>query len=126
MEVCIEHWEQFINSQCVGYKYPERHCLMSPQGIITLGLSSVIFFLCISFFYYCSSTFVSIPPPPIPASHPQSYPPLVLSMCPLHMFLKTLPLFLPLSPPISPRVTVSFFLISMSLRIFCLLVCFVD
>ena len=41
-EVCIEYWKQLTNSQCVGYKYLEHHFLMSPQGIITLGLSSVI------------------------------------------------------------------------------------
>ena len=39
---------------------------------------------------------------------------------------KPCPLFPPLSPPTSPLVTVSLFLISMSLVIFCLLICFVD
>ena len=33
------------------------------------------------------------PTPPISTSHPQSYPPLALSMGPLYMFLTTLPLF---------------------------------
>ena len=36
------------------------------------------------------------------------------------------PSLLPLSPPTSPLVTVSLFVISVSLALFCLLVCFVD
>ena len=36
-----EHGKQFINAQRVGYKHPEYHCLMSPQGTVTLGLSGV-------------------------------------------------------------------------------------
>ena len=45
------------------------------------------------FFNCCSSTIVSIFSPPVPptpatpTSHPQSYLPLALSMCPLYMFL---------------------------------------
>ena len=82
-------------------------------------------------FYCCSSTVVSIPPFPPPTSHPQfpaliPFPPLVLSMCPLQQFLKTLPPCPLLSLPTSPMVTVSLFLISMSLIIFHLFVCFVD
>ena len=64
--------------------------------------------------------------PAIPTFLPCFHNPLVLSMCPLQLFLKTLPPFYPLSPPISPLVTVSLFLISISLVIFCLLICFVD
>ena len=47
----------------------------------------------IHFFNCCSSTIVSISPPPLPpvpptpSSHPRSYPPLALSMCPLYMSL---------------------------------------
>ena len=54
-------------------------------------------FLFFHFFYCCSSTVVSISPrplpptPAIPTSHPWSYPTLVLSMWPLHMFLTNLP-----------------------------------
>ena len=85
----------------------------------------------INFFYCCSSTVVSIfipprpPTPPIPASYPQT--PLALSMCPLYMYLDNpSPIFshYPFSP--SPLVTVHLFLISKSLVIFFLLVCFVD
>ena len=45
------------------------------------------------FFYCCSSTVVSIFPPSLspapstPTSHPQSYPPLGLSVGPLYMFI---------------------------------------
>ena len=60
-------------------------------------------------------------------SHPQFYPPLVLSIGPLYLFLDdpsaSFPHFL---PPPYPLVTVSLFFISMSLVLFCLLVCFVD
>ena len=45
--------------------------------------------------------------PGIPTSHLRSYPPLVLSMCPLYRYCQ-------------------FVIISVSLIIFCLLVCFVD
>ena len=86
----------------------------------------------VNFFYCCSSIVVSIffsplpSTPAIPTSHPWSYFPLVLSMCPSYMFLKTLPLFPPSSPPTSPLVTISLFLFSLSLVIFCFLLCFVD
>ena len=40
-EVCIENWKQFINPQCLCYKYLEHHCLMTPQRTITVGLSGV-------------------------------------------------------------------------------------
>ena len=77
-------------------------------------------------FYCCSSTVVSIFPPPLsptppaPTSHPQAYPPLALSMGPLYMLLDdSSTSFSPLS--LSPLVTVILFFISMSLVIFCLL-----
>ena len=82
-------------------------------------------------YYCCPSKVVSILPsplpsaPPIPASHPWSYPlwlcPWVLYICPLWPFF---PYFPPLS--LSPLVTVSLFFISMTLVIVCLLVHFVD
>ena len=65
------------------------------------------------------------PPHPIHPCLPPSYlPPLTLSMCPFHMFLDGPSLIIPYyhSPP-SSLVAVSFFFISMSLLIFCLLVC---
>ena len=81
----------------------------------------------------CSSTVVFIfplpfsPAPPTPTSYPQSFPPLALSMGPLYMFLdKPSPSFPDDPPAPSLLVTVSLFFISMSLVIFCLLVCFVD
>ena len=56
--------------------------------------------------------------------HHSHLPPLVLSICPLYMFLDGPSLIIPYyhSPP-SSLVAVSFFFISMSLLIFCLLVC---
>ena len=53
------------------------------------------------------------PTPAIPTPHPWFYPRLALSMCPLYLFLKTLPLFPTLSPPTAPLVTVSLFLLNM-------------
>ena len=77
-------------------------------------------------------SFLHFPPPlsltpPTPTSHPQSYPPLAFSMCPLYVFLDGPPPIFPHYPSSpSPLVTVSLFFIPMSLLIFCLLVCFVD
>ena len=73
----------------------------------------------------CSSTVVSILPPPQPSPPPTLDPtphwfcPCVLHTCSWKTFL----LFPPLSLPTSPLVTVSLFFVSMSLVIFCLLVC---
>ena len=66
------------------------------------------------------------PTPTIPTSHPDPIPlwfcPCVLYRCSWEPFS----LSFPLSPLTSPLVTVSLFLIPLSLVIFCLLVCFVD
>ena len=66
--------------------------------------------------------------PPQPSPPPTISPtPPWLCLCVLYTCsLTTLPPFPLLSPPTSPLVTLSVFLISMSLVIFCLLVCFVD
>ena len=70
----------------------------------------------------------SVQPFPTRSSHPHFppliLPPLALSVCPLCMFLTTIPLSLLTTPPTSPLVTVSLFLISMSIVIFCLVVLF--
>ena len=62
-----------------------------------------------------------------PCLAPSNLPLLALSMCPLYMFLDGPS---PVSPhypfPLSPLVTLSLFFISVSLVIFCLLVCSVD
>ena len=56
--------------------------------MIQFVLSFILYFL-----NYCPSTVVSIflpplsPVPPTPTSHPQSYPPLALSMGPSYMFI---------------------------------------
>ena len=65
------------------------------------------------------------PSPPPSRFHPCPPPPL-LSMCPLSWFLQTSHPFPLKIPPLSPLVTVSLFSISVSLVIFCLIVCFVD
>ena len=61
------------------------------------------------------------PPPSPDSTHPWCCP-CVLYSC----FWKPFTLSTSLSPPVSPLVTVCLVLISMSLVIFCLLVCFVD
>ena len=61
-------------------------------------------------------------PPPILNPTPLWFCPCVLCRC----SWKPFPFFPPLSHPTYPLVTVNLFLISMSLAIFCLLLCFVD
>ena len=82
-----------------------------------------LFFL---YFFYCSSTIISIftaPHPPAPPSH---LCPLALSMCPSYVFLDAPPI-IPYYPyPLSSLVTVRLFFISMSLVVFCLLIFLVD
>ena len=77
----------------------------------------------------CSSTIVSIRHPPTPPcpTHPclpfSNLPLLALSMCPLYMFLDGPSPIIPNYPsPPSSLLTVSLFIISMSLVVFCLLV----
>ena len=86
------------------------------------------------FFFYCySSTVVSIfspyacpPRPTHPHLLPSNLPTLALSMC-LYVFLDGTSLIIPYYPsPPSSLVTVSLLFISVSLIVFCLLVCFVD
>ena len=86
------------------------------------------FFNCLLLFNYSFPHFLPLLSPAYPAStfHSQPYPPPVsLSLCPLFLDL-TLHLHSMLSPFPSPLVTVSLFFISMSLALFCLLVCFID
>ena len=56
-----------------------------------LDLHILPFFFFFTIFYCCSSTVVSISPPCLPPPLPTLDPtaPLVLSMCPLYVFLKT-------------------------------------
>ena len=85
-------------------------------------------------FYCCSITVALITLPhyspllyPLPTSPIQSSPLLSLSMGPLYMCLNlTLPLLFSLFLTPSSLATVSLFLISMSVVLFCSLVCFVD
>ena len=95
---------------------------------MVLKIGYVSFFNIFLLFKY---SFLPFPPtsphyPSHPHLPPLFPPPLLLSMCPLQFFLKTLhplPLW---SPPLSPLVTVSLFSISVPLVKFCLLVRFVD
>ena len=98
-----------------------------------IKLVDCTFFTLKTFFYCCLSTVVSIFPPPCrlfpspPCLQPSNLPTLALSICLLYIFLEgsspTIPHYL---SPLSRLVTGSLFVISMSLVIFCLLVCFVD
>ena len=89
---------------------------------------SISFSLLLSllFKYSCLHPPLLSPIPPTPTSHPWSYPRLAWSMGPLYMFLDNPCPSFPNIPFPSPLVTVSLFFISMSLVVFCLLVCFVD
>ena len=89
-------WFRWHNTICSGRRKGKR----------LQSFYLILFFL--FFFYCCSSTVVSIftwpqsPIPPIPPSHPQTYPlwlcPYVLYTC----FLMALPLFSPIIPLPSP------------------------
>ena len=107
-----------------------------------MGLQVKVFHICYThcyviqifgFFQCCSSTVVSIFPPPLSStppnstSHPHSFSPLALPMGPLYMFLDNpFPSFPHYPSPFPSLVTVSLFFITASLVIFCLLFCFVD
>ena len=118
-------WILFLHFSIMVKYTKHKMCHFNYWGFFSLR--SLFFKNC------CSSTVVFIfplpfsPAPPTPTSYPQSFPPLALSMGPLYMFLdKPSPSFPDDPPAPSLLVTVSLFFISMSLVIFCLLVCFVD
>ena len=87
----------------------------------------LLFFNLFLFLFKYSCLHFHLPTPPHPCLPPSNLPLLALSMCPLYMFLDGPS---PVSPhypfPLSLLVTLSLFFISVSLVIFCLLVCFVD
>ena len=87
-------------------------CAIVLEGVIIWGTwvkgpwdFSVVFFsffhiLLLLFKYSCPHFSPAFPTTPaIPTSHPQSYLPLALSMCPLYMFPTTLPPFPSFIPP---------------------------
>ena len=90
------------------------------------ALKSLLLFFFFSplFFYCCSSTVVSFSHHHFPSPHPQSYPPLALSMGLLYTFLDDRSSSFCHYPPLpSSLVTVSLLFISMSLVLFaCLFV----
>ena len=70
---------------------------------------------------------ITLPALATPTSHSQSFPQSSLSMGPSYTFLDlSFPSFPHYLSPPTPLVTVSLFLTSMSLVLFCSLVCFVD
>ena len=94
---------------------------MHPSSIFFPQFAISYIFLKNSYWY--SITVVCIYPT---TPHHKPSPPPSLASTPLWFCPCVLLPFSPLSSPISPLVTVRLFLISMSLVIFCLLVCFVD
>ena len=87
-----------------------------------------LFYFLLMFEYSCFHCPSQNCPLPLPTRLPPSIlPPLALPMCALYMFPDDPSLIFPHYPsPPSPLVTASLFFISMSLVIFCLLVCFVE
>ena len=103
------------------------------EGVHELEKEKNPFFCAFKKIYFCSFTVVLPFSPivlPYPVPHNQSPHPIVCVHEPsIRVPLLAIPLLSPIIPlPTSPcsLVTVSFFFISMSLVIFCLLVCFVD
>ena len=123
------------------HSYLLNHCFKLHAGLPKCGIVRNIHFFffvftVLVFFksFYCSVIVVPIPPRhhspliyPPPTFHFQSYPhhrlcPWVLYTC---SWTWPFPFFPHYSPLSSPLVTVSLFFISMSLILFCWLVCFV-
>ena len=69
---------------------------LSDQDIFSVSFFFSHFLLL--FKYSCLHCPPTTHPPAMPTSHPWSYPSLALSLCPLYMFLKTLPHFSPIIP----------------------------
>ena len=97
-------------------------------NISFLNFMYLFMYLFLLFFKYNCLHFP--PPPSCPTHHhlsPSNLPLLALPICPLYLFLDGPS---PINPnyPLSPSsvVTVGLFFISMSVVVFCLLVCFVD
>ena len=92
-----------------------------------LPIYFILFFkiILLLFNYSCLHFSPITPPHPCQTHHPPFLSPslLVLSMCPLQQFLKTLP---PIVPSCSPLAVIRFFLTSVSLVIFCVLFSSVD
>ena len=104
----------------------------SLYGLFLLSVLLLFFFACFLLFRYsclCFPTTTFHPTPPYPPASP-TLNPYPLWPCPWVLytwFLTTLPHFFPCYPPSpSPLVSVSLFLISMSLVICCVLDCFID
>ena len=132
-EIAPQHICQFSKS-LNSWKYYFHWSLWPLWRRWAIGTSSIKYWGVISLFYCCSVTVVPIfpsllsPALPTPTSYIQFSPPLLsLSMGPLYIFLDDPASSFPHYPtPASLLVTVSLFFISMSLVLFCLLVCFVD
>ena len=99
------------------------HCLFST--CISLYIQFNFFLLL--FKYSCLHFHPTAAPHPThPCFSALNLPLMALSMCPLYMFLMDFPLFSLLSPLHLPSGYCQFALYSMSLVVFCFLVCFVD
>ena len=103
----LDHTHRFVTAFYLGFPT----CLIWKILFFTLDILWVFFsfiYIFLHIFNCHSSTIVSISPMPlpptlaIPTSHPWSYPPLALSMCPLYMFLDDPAPSSPLCPP--PRL----------------------
>ena len=110
---------------CVNFDFKETKFLKI--SFIYLIFYSLKLFILL-FKYSCLLFLPTTAPHP---SHPHVPPmiPTPLWFCPCVLYRcswKPFPIFPPLSPAPYPLVTVSLFLISVSLVIFCWLVCFVD
>ena len=86
-----------------------------------------ILFCLLLFKYICLHFPATTSPAPCTPTPHSILPPLTLSTCPSYMFFDDpSPSFPHYHPPPFPLVTVNLFFISVSLVIYCLLVCFVD
>ena len=88
---------------CIGWNWTQQSIYQELSS--RNQLLFFFFHICWLLFKYCCLHFP--PTPTIPSSHPWSYLPLVLPMCPLYMFLKILPPIPPLHPAIISDTSVS-------------------
>ena len=109
----LRPYADLLNQFCILTK-PLDHSYVNKLLLLCILLWLFSHFLLLFKYSWLHFPPITLPTPAIP-TYPWSHPTLVLSLCPLYMFLKTFPSYPPITSPTSPPVTVNLFLISVSL-----------